>query len=157
LNFLSNLMSRLNTKSNIIKIDTLIGRKTNICGDVSCTGNIKIDGKVYGDISVIGDLIIGERAEISGNISTENIIIAGVVNGNITAAGQFSIKKTASVKGEHTVGSLIVEEGSFFSGNCKILNPEKSREILEVSSEANSEANLEINLENSEKYIDKSL
>ena len=104
----------------ILKIDTLIGKRTTIEGDLTAVGNLKFDGKIEGPVKVTGDLIIGEDAVIDGDVSANNIIIAGKVNGNITARGQLAVKQTAMVHGNHTSYSLVVDEGSVFLGDCNI-------------------------------------
>jgi len=115
------LTNRLKINSDVVRIDTLIGKGTEINGDMTATGNIKIDGNIIGNINISGDLIVGENAEIKGDVYATNIIVAGTLNGNITVKGQLSIKHTAKVNGEHQSYSLIVDEGSIFTGNCKIL------------------------------------
>ncbi|MCK9479170.1 MAG: polymer-forming cytoskeletal protein [Firmicutes bacterium] len=112
---------KVGISNEVLKIDTLIGKKTTVEGDVAVIGNCKIDGKVNGDVKVSGDLVIGGDAQINGGLSACNIIIAGVVTGNIAAKGQLCVKKAAHITGEHTAQSLAAEEGCSFVGNCNIL------------------------------------
>lgn len=112
---------KFNVNPEILKIDTLIGKKTVIDGDITADGNCKADGTVNGEVKIEGDLIVGTSGRINGNIFADNIIIAGTVNGNINAKGMLCVKRTASVSGEHTAYSLIVDEGSVFKGNCSVL------------------------------------
>lgn len=107
-------------QSEIIKIDTLIGKKAIIDGDISGKGNFKIDGAVDGNITVAGDLVLGEKSVVTGNISAKNIIIAGKVSGDIEASAQLTIKSTGTIAGKQQCGSLIVEEGSEVVGSCEI-------------------------------------
>ncbi len=106
--------------SDIIRIDTLIGKRAVIDGDVSGKGNFKIDGAVDGNITVKGDLITGDKSVVTGNITAKNIIIAGNVIGNVEASGQLTIKHTGKISGDQKCGSLIVEEGSSVVGKCEI-------------------------------------
>ncbi|NLB80539.1 MAG: polymer-forming cytoskeletal protein [Clostridiaceae bacterium] len=118
------LSKKITAKREIIKIDTLIGKKTTVDGDFTVIGNCKIDGRINGTIKVSGDLVVGETAQIEGSISADNIIVAGIIVGDITAKGQLCVKKEANIKGEHTAYSLAAEEGCVFVGNCKILEQE---------------------------------
>lgn len=126
MNVITKIRERLATgskaSSDIIKISTLIGKKTSVEGSLKVHGNVKIDGKVTGPIDASGDVVVGKSASIKGDISAANVIIAGKIEGNIFAKGQLSIKSTAYVMGEHTAFSLIVDEGSVFKGNCSILD-----------------------------------
>ncbi len=107
--------------SDIIKIDTLIGKRAIIDGEVTGKGNYKIDGTVTGDVKVKGDLVTGEKSVITGNIIAKNIIIAGTVTGDVEASGQLTIKHTGMITGDQKCGSLIVEEGSRVTGKCEII------------------------------------
>jgi cytoskeletal protein CcmA (bactofilin family) len=122
--WLDRIIKRVNVSSEIMKIDTLIGKRTVITGELTAAGNVKTDGIIEGNVKINGDLIVGEDAQINGDISAVNLIVAGAVTGNISAKGQLSLKETASVKGEHTAYSLIADEGSVLVGSCNILEKE---------------------------------
>ena len=126
--------------SDIIKIDTLIGKKAVIDGDISGKGNFKIDGTVDGNITIKGDLVMGDRAVVTGNITAKNIIIAGKVAGDIEASGQLTIKRTGTISGDQKCGSLIVEEGSSVVGKCEISGKtEEAPEEIDEETEENEE------------------
>lgn len=122
-------------KSDIIKIDTLIGKRAVIDGDVAGKGNFKIDGTVTGDIKIKGDLVTGEKSVITGDIIAKNIIIAGKVTGDVTASGQLTIKHTGIITGDQKCGSLIVEEGSKVTGNCEISGTDADEDAEEIKTE----------------------
>lgn len=106
--------------SDIIKIDSLIGKRAVVDGNITGKGNYKIDGTVTGDIKIKGDLVTGEKSVITGEIVAKNIIIAGKVTGDVTASGQLTIKHTGVITGDQKCGSLIIEEGSNVVGKCEI-------------------------------------
>ncbi|MGN0940423.1 MAG: polymer-forming cytoskeletal protein, partial [Selenomonadaceae bacterium] len=64
-------------------IETIIGRSTAINGQISGSGNIRVDGRVDGGIAVAGDAIIGESGIIVGDIKARSLVVAGTVNGNV--------------------------------------------------------------------------
>ena len=118
--------------SDIIKIDTLIGKRAVISGDVNGKGNYKIDGTVNGEVKVKGDLVTGEKSVITGDIVAKNIIIAGTVTGNVEASGQLTIKHTGMITGNQKCGSLIVEEGSRVTGKCEIVGADKEVKVPDI-------------------------
>ena len=119
-------------KSDVIKLDTLIGKRAVINGDVTGKGNYKIDGTVTGNIKIKGDLITGEKSVIKGDICAKNIIIAGTVTGDVEALGQLTIKHTGIITGDQKCGSLIVEEGSRVTGKCEISGKDAEDEKTET-------------------------
>ena len=106
---------------NVIKIDTLISLETEITGNISGTGNYKIDGSVIGNITANGDLIISRDATVKGDISAKNIMVEGKVEGNVVAEIELVVKETANIKGtHHEAGVITVDEGSKFIGDCTV-------------------------------------
>lgn len=116
-------------KGNLLRIDTLIGVDTEISGNITGTGNYKIDGSIIGSITVDGDLVISEDASVMGDLSARNIMIEGKVKGNIKASGELVVKDTSEISGEqHQAGRLTVDEGSNFKGNCRITGDMPAKE-----------------------------
>ena len=68
-------------------IDTLIGQKTMVKGDIEFSGGLRVDGQVKGNIIARDEsnstLVLSELSEIEGNISVPHVIVNGTVKGNI--------------------------------------------------------------------------
>lgn len=110
--------------------DTLVGANTELKGDVSSKGIVRIDGRVTGNVTVQGDLFIGETSAIKGNINATNIHVAGNVEGNIFSSSLLKLLTTARVIGDIQVKSFVCEEGSLFEGNCKMLEASSAKPTL---------------------------
>ncbi|MHB8061583.1 MAG: bactofilin family protein [Ruminiclostridium sp.] len=110
--------------------DTLVGANTEIKGDITSKGIIRIDGKVTGNISVQGDLFIGEAADIKGTVTASNIHIAGSLEGNVFSSGSLKLLSTAKLIGDIQVKSFVCDEGSLFEGMCKMLDAQSSKSML---------------------------
>ena len=48
---------------------SVIGRGTVVRGNVRGSGSLEILGRVEGDVSVSGELVVGEEGAIRGNVS----------------------------------------------------------------------------------------
>lgn len=110
--------------------DTLIGVNTEIIGDVTSKGVIRIDGKVTGNVSIQGDLFVGEAAYIKGDINASNIYIAGNLEGNVFSSGLLKLLSTSRILGDIQVKSFVCEEGSRFEGTCKMPDASASKSLL---------------------------
>ncbi|HEX4635350.1 MAG TPA: polymer-forming cytoskeletal protein [Rhizomicrobium sp.] len=88
-----------------------------IQGGMSSAGDVQIDGRVEGDVRSIG-LVIGEKAEIHGEIFAEDVTIRGKVVGRIHAR-KLLLAATSHVEGDILHEALAVEAGAFFEGNCR--------------------------------------
>src|SRR5690554_8197929 len=53
------------------KIDTLIGKESNVNGTLESSGTIRVDGKFEGDIITKSDLVVGENGEVEGKVRSE--------------------------------------------------------------------------------------
>ena len=120
--------------------DTLVSENTEVKGDITSKGVIRIDGKVTGSINVQGDLFIGGTALIKGDITASNIHIAGNVEGNIFSSGVLKLLVTSKLTGDIQVKSFVCEEGSLFEGTCRMADSSKSLLMSQKKEYKKSEA-----------------
>ncbi len=104
----------------------LIGKGTQITGDIHSDGDIRIDGELSGTVQSTGRVVIGISGKIKGNVVCKNCEISGFVEGNLNIEDLLSIKSSAQVKGDLLSGKLSIEPGASFSGSCKMNQPEKN-------------------------------
>ena len=97
-------------------IQTWIGTDTVFTGDLASSGSIRVDGKLIGNIKESESVIIGESAEIKGNINTKCIVVSGTVNGNIVASEEIELLNKSKVIGDLSTKILSINEGALFKG-----------------------------------------
>ncbi len=102
------------------KMDVYISAESVITGDLQTKSNIKIDGRVNGNINASGTVSIGSSALVEGNVTGTDIQIAGAVNGNISAAGGLLLYGTAKLMGDVKAASMEVEKGALYKGSMVI-------------------------------------
>ncbi|MBN2276041.1 MAG: polymer-forming cytoskeletal protein [Bacteroidales bacterium] len=107
----------LETDNNVIN---QIGVGTEITGDVSTNGDIRIDGVLNGNLKTKGKLVIGETGTVKGEITCKNTVVEGSVNGKITVAELLTLKATSSFNGDINTRRLAIEPGAKFTGNCNM-------------------------------------
>jgi cytoskeletal protein CcmA (bactofilin family) len=95
----------------ILSIDAVI------TGTIACAGDMQIDGRVEGDVRSVS-LVIGDKAEIHGEIFAEEVIVRGRVIGRIRAR-KVQLCATSHVEGDILHEAFAVESGAFFEGNCR--------------------------------------
>jgi cytoskeletal protein CcmA (bactofilin family) len=109
-----------NKKINTETYDIMVGPHTTIDGNISSEGSVRIEGIINGSIDSKGNIIVGPKANITGNVTCLSIEISGSVKGNISARGNTQVFATGSLIGDIDVISFNIEEGAVFDGNCKI-------------------------------------
>lgn len=98
----------------------LIGAGTTVEGKIRTQGNIRIDGKLTGEINATENLSVGVTGVIEGTISGKNIIVGGKVRGNITATEKLVMEGKAVVRGDVRASKLVVDEGALFDGRISM-------------------------------------
>lgn len=98
----------------------VIGKGTVLTGDIETYGNIRIEGKVIGNVKSKSKIALGNGSQIDGNIIAQNADIEGEVKGKIEIGELLVLKSTAIVHGDILTGKLVVEPGAVFNGSCKM-------------------------------------
>ncbi|MEL7587645.1 MAG: polymer-forming cytoskeletal protein [Prolixibacteraceae bacterium] len=109
----------------------LIGKGTQITGDIHSEGDIRIDGELAGNLQSTGRVVIGISGKITGNIACKNCEVSGLVEGNLSIEQLLGLKASAHVKGDIISGKLSIEPGSVFIGSCQ-MNEEVNHEKLRI-------------------------
>lgn len=111
-------------KSNHINSDAtvhnLISQGTTIKGDIETDGDLRIDGKIIGNIILKGKLVVGETAVIEGTIECEHADISGNITAKIKVNNLVRLSKTSSFTGDIVTKKISIEPGAAFSGTCQM-------------------------------------
>jgi cytoskeletal protein CcmA (bactofilin family) len=104
--------------NNSATIDTLIGAKTRINGDVEFAGGFHLDGHINGNVTCGADglLSVSEQGCIEGSVSAPNVLLNGVVKGNIDAAGRVELGAKAKVLGNVAYSVIETAVGAQING-----------------------------------------
>src|SRR6187455_79935 len=97
-----------------------IGKGTFLEGNIETYGNVRIEGKVNGNIKSKSKIALGSSSHVQGNIISQNADIEGEVKGRVEIAELLVLKATAVINGDIVTGKLVVEPGAIFNGGCKM-------------------------------------
>lgn len=116
----------------------------NIRGSMNFSGGIRLDGKLYGNLTLsdgtAGSVIMGPKSKILGNIKTDTAIIAGEVKGNIEAQDFLELHSTAIVSGDISYGEIEVHSGALLNGNVtKIKKSKTIKKIVNKKEKSNDQ------------------
>jgi cytoskeletal protein CcmA (bactofilin family) len=112
-------------KISSVNIPNQLNAGTSIQGSIILEGHLRLDGKIMGDITCSGKVVIGEKGEVVGNIHCQSADIMGVVHGEIKVKESASLFAKSMVKGDiYTVG-INIEPGAVFNGKCIMGSNEK--------------------------------
>ena len=103
------------------RIETVIGPKTVLEGDISFSGGLHIDGKVKGNINAESGskavLTVSERGCIEGDVRVPNLVLNGAVQGNVFASERVELASHAKVAGNLYYSLIEMAMGAEVNGN----------------------------------------
>lgn len=101
---------------------SIISNSVKIDGNLFSEGNVRIDGTIYGSVSVNGNLTVGEGSEIQGEVKAKNITMSGKVLGKVTAQEKIKLESKCVLKGDLITKFLVIDEGAYFEGYSHMNN-----------------------------------
>jgi cytoskeletal protein CcmA (bactofilin family) len=106
--------------------DTILPEDIDFSGVLHFEKPFLIRGKLSGEISATGLLVIDEDAVVNANINALRVIIRGQVKGDITASERVELNVTGRLTGNVNTPEIAMEAGCFFNGRCTMTgkNPE---------------------------------
>lgn len=85
------------------KVSTVIGKDTEITGDLLFDGGLHLDGKVRGNVTGRSEgkssLTVSEQGVIEGDVKVDGLILNGTVIGDVYAREQVELASQARVTG----------------------------------------------------------
>tara|TARA_Y100001970_G_scaffold233337_1_gene290817 strand:+ start:23 stop:394 length:372 start_codon:yes stop_codon:yes gene_type:complete len=98
--------------------NNIIGEGSTLTGNLNSSGNIRLEGKVKGDITSSSKVACGETSIVDGNVTADNAEIAGKVTGKVTVNDLLILKSSAKIQGDISTNNLVIESGASFNGAC---------------------------------------
>ncbi len=114
---------------NIITVGTLIK------GDITASGDFRLDGTLQGNIQLNGKLVVGDSGVVTGNVLCQNANIIGTVNGNLSVKELLSLHTSARVRGDILINKLSIEPGAVFTGKCRMLDEVRAEQEASQAAE----------------------
>jgi cytoskeletal protein CcmA (bactofilin family) len=103
------------------EIGSLIGAGTNIVGDVTFSGGLRIDGSVKGCVRCVdgdggGMLVVSEHGFIEGEVRAAHLVVSGRITGPVHASELVELQPKARVEGDVHYRALEMHNGAVVDG-----------------------------------------
>ena len=123
-------MFKRGDKEGIGQIDTLIGRGTNIQGDVEFAGGLHVEGRVTGSVRGAAGastaLSVSEHGVVEGSVEAGHVVLNGAVYGDIYGSERVVLGAKARVQGNVHYGAIEMALGAEIQGR---LVPRSDEEV----------------------------
>ncbi len=111
---------RMFRKDSHAAIDSLLGARTRIQGDLAFAGGLHLEGSVTGNVKPEGEgatrLVIGETGLVEGSCEADVVELHGTVKGDITARQRVVLGPKARVEGNLQYGAVEMAAGAAIKG-----------------------------------------
>lgn len=98
---------------------SVIGRGSVVRGNVRGEGSLEILGRLEGDVSVTGDVVVGESGAVRGDVSGNRISVHGAVQGALRGREAVLIERGGKVIGDLTAPRIGIAGGALVRGNVQ--------------------------------------
>lgn len=98
-----------------------------IIGTVVADSDIRIDGRLEGDLECSSKVVIGEAGAIKGNVICQNAEVLGKIEGKMDVRQTLALRATGTIVGEIKTTTLIIEPNAIFNGTCSMKQNEVTK------------------------------
>ena len=120
----------------------IVRKGTEIKGDVTCSGDIRIDGTLNGTLNSQGKVVVGPSGLIDGEVTCKNADVSGTIKAKLVIKELLQLKSSANIVGDINTQKLSIEPGASFTGSCNMgsvvkgIQHEEKQEIFEEAQTA---------------------
>lgn len=101
----------------------LITGNLQIRGDVYFSGQLRVDGRIDGKVSVFeggkGQLIVSKGAVINGPVVATSVLADGTVTGPMDVEERLECRSNAVIRGRVLYGSMHIADGAKIEAQCQ--------------------------------------
>ena len=101
-------------------LNSILGPGCKVKGNIDLKGTLRIDGDFDGEINCPETLIIGKSGVVKADVKVKNAVIGGKLVGNVAATNKIELQTGSHVEGDISTARLVIDEGVFFEGACKM-------------------------------------
>lgn len=131
----------------ISNASTNIGKGATLQGNIDTFGNVRIDGKLIGDIKSKSKVATGNASVVEGCITAQNAEIEGEVKGSLEVTELLVLKSTAIIHGDILTSKMVVEAGAVFNGKCQMGDIDQIKKKTSPTNTTSNVSNQEVKTE----------
>jgi cytoskeletal protein CcmA (bactofilin family) len=109
-----------------------LGKTVHLDGTLAFSGTFRLESQVKGTLISAHTLVLGEGAQVEGQIEGNHVVISGRFNGVIFAKGRVEIQPGGIVTGEIHTPCLVIDPGGIFDGHCHMLASAEAAKPLTI-------------------------
>lgn len=97
-----------------------IGRTTRIVGRLTGDGDLLVEGRVEGELSLKGHVTVADGGVVAAPLSAGDVTVEGLVDGDVTSRGAVVLRASGAIRGAISAARVAVDEGARFTGRIEM-------------------------------------
>lgn len=110
-------------------LNGFLDKGSHLQGELEFEETFRIDGRFEGKIRSGSELILGDSAEVTGEIEVGRLSVNGSLKGTVRASERVELHARARVEADLATPVLKIEEGARFDGSCRMGEQARSNVI----------------------------
>ncbi|HXF06686.1 MAG TPA: polymer-forming cytoskeletal protein [Blastocatellia bacterium] len=104
-------------KTKPVEVRGFLDEGTEVIGDLKFSEVLHLHGRIKGKVLSDGEIVVGEKGIIEGDVEVGVLTLGGTLIGNIIAKQKAYFLSTAKVRGDVCTPILRVDEGASWEGS----------------------------------------
>jgi cytoskeletal protein CcmA (bactofilin family) len=121
------------------RINSILGKGCKFKGTIDVEGTLRIDSEFEGVVNCPETLVVGKTGVVKAEINVKNAVVGGKVIGNITATNKIELQSGSHIEGDINTHRLVIDEGVFFEGSCKMGHETKGQGTVSQKSDSGNQ------------------
>lgn len=110
------------------RIDSLIGAGTQVDGNVTFSGGLRVDGCIKGNVSAAdaasaATLVLSEHGRIEGDVSVAHLVTNGQIVGKVVVSEFLEMLAHAKIVGDVDYASIEMHQGAVIDAGRLLYRP----------------------------------
>lgn len=97
-----------------------IGRTARVTGRLTGDGDLLVEGRVEGELSLKGTLHVAPGGAIVAPVDADDVIVEGSLEGDVLARGALTLRAGGLLRGAIKADRVALEDGARFSGHIEM-------------------------------------
>lgn len=108
-------------KEPAVEVRGFLDEGTEVIGDLRFSDVLHLHGHIKGKVVSDGELVVGEKGIIEGDVEVGILTLGGTLIGNVIAKKKAHFLNTARIRGDVSTPILRVDEGAEWEGSITTL------------------------------------
>lgn len=114
------MSEKIDSPSQPKSIDTLIGAGVRVEADIACTGVLRVQGEILGNVSCDkhpnGTLIVDSAGSVTGTVSATHVSVRGHIVGPVRSQHSIEVHEGGSLVGDVSFREIAIHAGGVVDG-----------------------------------------